>query len=265
MLTIAGCPARQFRRVRAVAVAIPRAACALLSACRTGRNCSAADVPRFADSIPTSAELSANGTRRAMPDSLRLVTFNIKFARRIDESIRVLTTNPVLRAPDLLFLQVMDASGTAPIAAALGMVYVYYPATRREGTGRDFGNALLSRWPIVSDTRIVLRHPAHTTDAQRTATAAMYPYIIIGGDMNSAGVDPVARQHSFAWPTARGARSTLIGRRDHFSTRGFDVVREPPSGVSRASRAASDHSAVWVTLPVASELPVLRARLTDRR
>ncbi|MES2521877.1 MAG: endonuclease/exonuclease/phosphatase family protein [Gemmatimonadota bacterium] len=266
--------------------------CALASACRTGRNYADADVPRFAAAIPETGDSDA----RTLPDSLRLVTFNIKYAIKVDEAIRVLTTDRALRDPDLLFLQEMDGPGTARIAAALGMGYVYYPAARHVRTGRDFGNALLTRWPIVSDERIVLPHRSHTTRTQRAATGAtvrighrlvrvysvhlgtlaeigpgerrnqlervvadamMHPYVIIGGDMNSAGVGPVARQHGFTWLTARNARTTIIGRWDHFFTRGFDVQGETPIGISRASRAASDHNAVWAVLPVVPSVPFL--------
>ena len=226
-----------------------------------------------------------------MPDSLRLVTFNIKFAQRIDEAVVALTTERVLRNADIVLLQEMDASGTRRIAAALGMAYVYYPATYHLRTRRDFGNAVLSRWPIVSDTRITLPHPSHVTFTQRVATATsvrvghrlvrvysvhlgtlgdigagerrnqierviadamIHPYVIIGGDMNSAGVGPVARQHGYTWLTARNARSTLFGRWDHFFTRGFDIGGDVPAGVSHASRIASDHRAVWATLPMRS-------------
>ncbi|HYW32675.1 MAG TPA: endonuclease/exonuclease/phosphatase family protein [Gemmatimonas sp.] len=265
----------------------------LLSACRTGRNYADDEVPRFAAAAPALAD----GDDKAMPDSLRLVTFNIKFADKIDEAIRVLTVDRALYQPDLLFLQEMDGPGTAKIAAALGMAYVYYPATHRRRGDRDFGNALLSQWPIVSDTRMVLPHHARTTGAQRSATVATvrighrlvrvysvhlgtlaeishserrnqlerviadamsHPYVIIGGDMNSAGVGPIARQHGFTWLTAGIPRTSIIGRLDHFFVRGFDVLQQPPVGISRASRAASDHNAVWAILPMVSELPFRR-------
>lgn len=269
--------------------AIQRALLGLLLAtgalgCRTGRNYTNADVPRAVAPVP-----AVHDTMRALPDSLRLVTFNIKYARRIDEAISVLQSDSLLRGADLLLLQEMDAEGTERIASALGMGYVYYPATRHLRTKRDFGNAILTRWPIVRDARLVLPHHSHFTFTQRIATAATirvghrlirvysvhlgtlgdigpgerrnqlevvirdamaHPYVIIGGDMNSAGVGPVARQHGYTWITARNARTTILGRWDHFFTRGFDIVGEAPTGVSHASRVASDHRAVWSVLPM---------------
>jgi endonuclease/exonuclease/phosphatase family metal-dependent hydrolase len=224
-----------------------------------------------------------------MPDSLRLVTFNIKFAQRIDEAITVLKTDHALRNADIVLLQEMDGASAKRIAEALGMTFVYYPATFHLRTRRDFGNAILSRWPIVANARVVLPHTSHVTYTQRIATAAtirvghrlvrvysahlgtlgdivaserrdqlermiadamIYPYVIIGGDMNSSGLGPVARQHGFHWLTARNARTTVLGRWDHFFVRGFEVHGDPPTGVSHASRVASDHRAVWTTLPM---------------
>lgn len=258
----------------------------LLGGCRTGRNYAPATVPRMAVPLPMALDSVA---RRALPDSLRLVTFNIKYGRRIDEAIRVLTTDPALRNADLVLLQEMDGAGTARIASALGMAHVYCPATFHLRTRRDFGNAILSRWPMVADTRLVLPHHSHTTLTQRTATAAtirvghrlirvysvhlgtlgdigpgerrdqmeqvirdamQHPHVIIGGDMNSAGVGPVARQHGFTWITARNARTTIMGRWDHFFARGFEIIGEAPTGVSASSRAASDHRAVWSVVPM---------------
>ena len=268
-----------------MAIGAVLAASLTVAGCRTGRNYPPATVPRSA--APSPAVL--DGDERAMPDSLRLVTFNIKYARRIDEAIGVLTTDEVLRDADVVLLQEMDGAGTARIASALGMAYVYYPATFHLRSKRDFGNAILSRWPIVADSRLVLPHHSHTTLTQRTATAATirvghrlirvysahlgtlgdigpgerrnqleqvirdampFPYVIIGGDMNSAGVGPVARQHGFTWITARNARTTIMGRWDHFFTRGFEIVGEAPTGVSVTSRVASDHRAVWSVLPM---------------
>lgn len=64
-----------------------------------------------------------------IPDTLRIVSFNVKYAE-----------------------------GTKSIARALDMSYIYYPAIFRHRSAKDFGNAVLSRWPIISDAKIVLPH-----------------------------------------------------------------------------------------------------------
>src|SRR5688572_18342250 len=80
-----------------------------------------------------------------VPDSLQVVAFNIKFAIEIDGSIELFRTDPAMRTADIILLQEMDVPGTRKIAHALGMHYVYYPATINPQTDRAFGNAILSR------------------------------------------------------------------------------------------------------------------------
>lgn len=59
---------------------------------------------------------------------LRIVSFNIKFGRRIDAAIEVLGTGN-LRGADVLALQEMDEVGVERIARALKLNYVYYPGS----------------------------------------------------------------------------------------------------------------------------------------
>lgn len=255
--------------------------------CRTGRNYATGTAPRTFAPVPS--ETSSSPAVLEMPDTLRLVTFNVKYAIAIDQAIRALTTDADLRDADVVLLQEMDSAGSSRIAAALRMGFVYYPATYHLKNKRGFGNAVLSRWPILADTRIELPHLSHVTRTQRAATAAtlligerrvriysvhlgtmvdvrpserreqlerviadamLSPYVIIAGDMNSAGVGPVARQFGFAWLTSQTPRTTSVGRWDHVFTRGFEYSGAPPVGVSRSSRAASDHSAVWARIPM---------------
>src|SRR5688500_14225041 len=136
----------------------------LSSACRTGQNYPGAAEPRYAG-VGAAAD-------RPVPDTLRIVSFNVKYAERVDSAIVVLTTERALRDPDVLLLQEMDADGTRRIAQALGMSYVYYPAIFRHRSAKDFGNAVLSRWPIVADSKLVLPHVSRYARTQRTATAA---------------------------------------------------------------------------------------------
>ena len=99
------------------------------------------------------------------------MTFNIRYARAIDRALEVLAKEP-FEGADLMALQEMDAAGTERIARALGCAYVYYPASFHPGGGKDFGNAVLSRWPILDDHKIVLPHVSPFRHLQRAATAA---------------------------------------------------------------------------------------------
>ena len=107
----------------------------------------------------------------ASTDSLRVVTFNIAFAREVDRAIRLFERTPELREADVVFLQEMDVVGTRQFAHALGYNYVYYPATLHPLTGRPFGDAILARWPIEDDKKIVLPHLGRFGKTQRIAVA----------------------------------------------------------------------------------------------
>jgi endonuclease/exonuclease/phosphatase (EEP) superfamily protein YafD len=102
---------------------------------------------------------------------LRVVAFNIAYAEDVAGALAHLRGDPELRSADVLLLQEMDAEGSAAIARALGMHWVYYPASRR-GDGGGFGNAVLSRWSIVEDHKIVLPHASWINGQRRIGVAA---------------------------------------------------------------------------------------------
>ena len=105
-------------------------------------------------------------------DTLRVVTFNIKYSEKVGRAIQELRTLPDLRNADLLLLQEMDEQGVDQIARALGYNYVYYPATRHPRTGRNFGNAVLSKWPIRTSRKVLLPHAVMGLKTRRIAVYA---------------------------------------------------------------------------------------------
>jgi endonuclease/exonuclease/phosphatase family metal-dependent hydrolase len=103
---------------------------------------------------------------------LRVVTFNIAFAREMDRALEVLEGASPLRKPDLLVLQEMDAPSVERVARALGLNSVYMPSGIHPTSRRDFGSALLSPWPLVEPRKIVLPHGARVTHLRRAIVAA---------------------------------------------------------------------------------------------
>ncbi|HET6836798.1 MAG TPA: endonuclease/exonuclease/phosphatase family protein, partial [Gemmatimonadales bacterium] len=139
----------------------------LLTTCHTGRNYTSAGGPRYAGGTPdTVGEENPSGV------TLRVASFNIEFSQQVDSAIAVLRREPGLRDADVLLLQEMTAEATKMVALALGLRYVYYPAFYHYRTRRDLGNAVLSRWPIIDDKKIVLPHRSRFVGTQRTATGA---------------------------------------------------------------------------------------------
>ncbi len=247
-------------------------------ACGTGVNYTSAIGPRYIGGVTPAVRDDVP------PPPLRLVTFNIQYARAIDSAIAVLRSAEPLRHADIITLQEMDAPGTSRIADALGMSYVYYPATIHPATNRDFGNAILSRWPIRDDHKIILPHLARFEKTQRIATAATilvghdtvrvysvhlgtivdegpgarrdqvhavlqdaarYRRVIVGGDMNSHGIGNEFRAAGYAWPTEHNPRTAKLWNLDHIFLCGLTIADSASTGVVQQIRHASDHRPVW--------------------
>ena len=258
---------------RAAAVAL----CVALASCGVGRNYLDVEGPRYSGQPADSASVS-------VPDTLRIVSFNIEFAMDVDSAIAVLTNERELRDAHIVLLQEMDADATRRVAEALDMWFVYYPATFHFRTRRDFGNAVLSRWPIVQDAKIPLPNRSRYSNTLRTATAAtidiggvrvraysahlgtyadvdaasraeqlhaiaedasVFPRVIVGGDMNDPRVGAALTNRGYRWPTRNVPKTSILGRLDHIFLRGFEVANENGAGTVTNVRGASDHLPVW--------------------
>ena len=250
----------------------------LLGGCRTGRDYPPVGGPRYAGAPPVASPLDS-----ARPVTLHIASFNIAFAEHIDGAIALLRSDSALRRADVLLLQEMDSAGAQRIAGALRMWYVYYPAIFHFRSKHDFGNAVLSRWPIVDDAKLVLPHASRFARTHRIATvatvrvgasrirvysthlgtvadirssrrrdqlrailadAAAHPLVIIGGDLNDGDVGRVAQEAGYAWPTREGPRTTRFGRWDHVFLKGIATPQTASSGTVNA-RGVSDHHAIW--------------------
>src|SRR5258705_7079226 len=135
------------------------------ASCRAVLNYPSALGPRYGGAPPPTTTAHADG------HLLRAVTYNVQWGKHIDRAINVLQTRAPLPDADIVVLQEMDAEGTRRIADALGMSWVYYPAAVHPKLGHDFGNAVLSRWPIVADEKLMLPHIAGVGPPHRTANA----------------------------------------------------------------------------------------------
>ena len=200
---------------------------------------------------------------------LRVVTFNLKFAREVDRAIGLFRGDPELSRADVVALQEMDAPGVERLARELGYDYVYYPAAYHPTAGKDFGNAVLVRGRILADRKILLPYPSRSRGLQRIAVAAdvevagqrlrVYsvhletpaeiwpwqrrrqveavmadaygaPRVVIAGDFNDRDVvGPLLEGAGFRWES-RGARRTVgLFAWDHVFTRGLDRPSAPTS------------------------------------
>ena len=235
--------------------------------------------------------------------TIRVATFNIQYARQVDRAIALIESTPALHEADVITLQEMDAPATRRIADALRMAYVYYPASIARKTRRDFGNAILSRWPMVADEKIVLPHHARFEGTQRIATAATivvnglpirvysvhlatqielgpgsrrdqvravladaadYPRVVVSGDMNSHGVGKEFTQAGFQWVTEHNPHTHHFWNFDHVFLKGIAAVDSAATGVVHDAQGASDHRPVWVVASLPPTPPVDPHNITTR-
>lgn len=218
------------------------------------------------------------------PDHLRVVTFNTHFAARLARVTGLLRTAGPLAGADLVLLQEVDARATRRVAGALGLFYVYYPASVHPTTGRDFGNAVLSRWPIVADRKIILPHHGRFRDSQRVATAATirvggdsvrvyslhlslmvevspgarreqaravladaarFRRVVVGGDLNGVRVGEEFVAAGFGWPTRNNPPTFNVFTWDHIFLKGMQTRGATSGGVVDDDPETSDHRPVW--------------------
>ena len=252
---------------------------AAASGCAAGLNYPSPSGPRFSESGGAAADSAT---------ALRLVTFNLEYGERVDSAITLFRQSPELRDADVVVMQEMHEGAVARIARALGMGYVYYPATLHPKFGRNFGNAILSRWPVEEDRKLVLPFLSRTRKTQRIAVsgtirvagvpirlytvhlatifdngaaaqreqvraivadAARYERVIIAGDMNGGGA--IAREFEragYAWATRAVGPTMKFWTVDHVFLRGLSLAGPSGVGVVRDNHGSSDHRPGWAVV-----------------
>jgi endonuclease/exonuclease/phosphatase family metal-dependent hydrolase len=228
------------------------------------------------------------GTRVEDDDALRVVTFNIKYAREAAAAAHLLSTHPNLAGADAVALQEMDEAGTELIARTLAMNYVYYPASVHPVAGKNFGNAVLSPWPLEDDVKIVLPHRGRIRRGMRIAVGATmripgrapvrvysvhletpisisakgrrdqakailadaeaHPRVIVAGDFNSRRILELFTSRGYRWPTRRVGRTISRYSWDHVAAKGLRLRDCASVGALASARAVSDHRPVWADL-----------------
>ena len=135
---------------------------AICASCAKARNYTDPAGPRFAGQF----------AGQPRPRAIRVVSFNVKYGRNVTGAAALLGGDVRLQGADVIALQEMDEAGVSCLARTLGLNYVYYPASVHPATHRNFGNAILSPWPIEDDAKIVLPHLGRFRKQQRIAVAA---------------------------------------------------------------------------------------------
>jgi endonuclease/exonuclease/phosphatase family metal-dependent hydrolase len=239
--------------------------------------------PRFEGGYArTAAKPAASDTSR-----IKVVSFNIKLADRIEPAIEVLRTE-ALRDADVISLQEMDEAGVERIARALNLNYIYYPGSIHPTRQRYYGPAILSRWPITETRKLILPHTSWSRHQRRNVTAASVTVrgsclrvyaihletqaqassrqredqvdvvladaettscpVVIAGDFNSKGIGRYLERKGFAWATEHVGSTITVFSWDHIFARGLALPDSAMAGKVKEVHGASDHRPVWASL-----------------
>lgn len=105
-------------------------------------------------------------------DTVKVVSYNIKLGHKIEQAIEEFSQPEALRNADIILLQEMDSKGVKILAERLKYNYIYYPASIHSKHHKDFGNAVLSKWPITDHQKIILPYQHPFRKQKRIAVAA---------------------------------------------------------------------------------------------
>jgi endonuclease/exonuclease/phosphatase family metal-dependent hydrolase len=104
--------------------------------------------------------------------AIKVVSYNVKYGRKVELAIRELQTYDELYDADIVLLQEMDTAGAERVARTLNYNYIYYPASLHGRHQRDFGNSIITKWPISQGQKIILPHHNPINRQKRIATVA---------------------------------------------------------------------------------------------
>ncbi len=266
--------ARRPRRGAAVAVSL-----SLAVGCATVRN--------YEDPVqPVYAGGSLAGDRGGQ--TLRVVTFNLKWGRHFDRAADLFSRPGPLRDADLVVLQEMDPAGTERLARALGVSYVYVPSAVHPVPKQDFGVALLSPWPLEEPRKLLLPHQHRFRKLRRAAAVAtlrsplgpvrVYGIhfespagawdrvrrdqaqavladaagwagpVVVVGDFNGRAGPQVLASAGFSWPTEKVKNTAGPFDFDHVLARGLCPAGPGAAAAAEDETDASDHDPVWAVL-----------------
>jgi len=228
-------------------------------------------------------------------DTLKIVTWNIKWGIEAAAAAEMLATDDALKQADILILQEMYEDAVRLVAERLGAGYVYYAATYHPRIKRHVGNAILSRWPITDDRKLVLPHDARFIGTGRaavigTVTVHDLPIrvygvhfatamavgdngirdqlrtvmrnadsttgpVLIAGDFNSTSAGGLLLDRGYTWHTRRIGPTAGGLALDHIFTRSLPITASRVGSVDRKN-LPSDHRPVWALIALGASGPV---------
>jgi endonuclease/exonuclease/phosphatase family metal-dependent hydrolase len=96
----------------------------------------------------TSTQGNYANTTEKFGEQLKIVTWNLHYGAKLDQIISTLETTLELKDADFLLVQEIDANGVEVLAKALHYNYFYTPSVFNNERQTEYGDAVLSKWPL---------------------------------------------------------------------------------------------------------------------
>jgi endonuclease/exonuclease/phosphatase family metal-dependent hydrolase len=163
--------------------------------------------------------------------NFKVVAWNLHFAEEVERALSTLGSADELKDADVLLLQEMDRQGVERIAQQLRYNYVYYPAIIHPHHQKEFGNAILSKWPIVDHEKILLPNRSPDWLQSRNAVRARLSF---GGTPVQVYNTHLDTTWMFAdWEDSQGNFLIQeIGKGDEFAIVGGDFNTWSPTSIA---------------------------------
>ena len=113
---------------------------------------------------------------------IKVVTWNLRHGEQVEKAIQTLQEANDLQDADILLMQEMDEIGVEQIAQALSYNYVFYPAIYNTHHKKTQGNAILTKWPILSHAKIIL--PKFATELMQTRISVKATILIDNAEVD---------------------------------------------------------------------------------
>jgi endonuclease/exonuclease/phosphatase family metal-dependent hydrolase len=128
---------------------------------------------------PRYAQLNLAPKISDIPNIMKVVSYNIALGENFDLVEEILKNNSNLANADIVCLQEMSRQGTEHLAKSLNYNYIYYPSAIHPGSNKDFGQAILTKWEIKEDKKVLL--PFNENDKYiKLNRAAVKAVVLIG-------------------------------------------------------------------------------------
>jgi len=122
------------------------------------------------DSPKFTGDYSIN--RKISDEVVKVVTWNIRYSLETEKAIEELHDKKDLLEADLLLLQEVHEDSVQRIAESLHYTFIYYPASKHTYHNKNFGNAVLSKWPIIYTEKVILPNENPKNQQKRIAVKA---------------------------------------------------------------------------------------------